>query len=217
MTQRRAYGYDRLKRVMDVVVAGSALVLLAPVQAVVAILVAKDLGRPVLFRQERPGLGGRPFTLVKFRSMRSAAEGASPLSDAERLTPFGRLLRSTSLDELPSLWNIVKGDMSLVGPRPLLMQYLPLYTPEQARRHEVRPGLTGLAQVRGRNLVAWDERFAMDVQYVDDRSLALDLHILAQTVAAVLGRRGVSSATAATMEPFVGTSAVVQPGAPSDD
>jgi lipopolysaccharide/colanic/teichoic acid biosynthesis glycosyltransferase len=197
--------YDRVKRVLDVVVAGAALVASAPVQAVVAVLVAKDLGRPVLFRQERPGKDGVPFTMVKFRSMRSAPPGTSPLHDAERLTRFGRLLRSTSLDELPSLWNIVRGDMSLVGPRPLLLQYLPLYSPEQARRHEVRPGLTGLAQVRGRNLVSWEDRFAMDVHYVDHRSLRLDLRILAETVTAVVGRRGVSSATSQTMEPFAGS------------
>lgn len=204
MTTARVTSYDRTKRAFDVVVAGTALVATAPLQAVVALLVAKDLGRPVLFRQERPGKDGRPFTMVKFRSMRSAPTGTSPLHDSERLTRFGTLLRSTSLDELPSLWNIVKGDMSLVGPRPLLMQYLPLYSDEQARRHEVRPGLTGLAQVRGRNLVSWDDRFALDVEYVERRSLRLDLRILVETVATVVGRRGVSSDTSATMEPFAG-------------
>ncbi len=205
MTATRRRGYDPLKRAIDVVVAGTALVVSSPVQAVVAVLVARDLGRPVLFRQERPGKDGRPFTMVKFRSMRSAPDGTSPLRDAERLTPFGRLLRSTSLDELPSLWNVVKGDMSLVGPRPLLMQYLPLYSPQEARRHEVRPGLTGLAQVRGRNLVSWSERFAMDVDYVERRSLRLDLQVMAATVATVLRRSGVSSSTSVTMEPFTGS------------
>lgn len=197
-------GYDRLKRLIDITVAGTAMLATAPLQAVVAALVAKDLGRPVLFRQERPGLGGRPFTILKFRSMRAGDGEVTPESDAARLTPLGRLLRSTSLDELPSLWNVVHGDMSLVGPRPLLMQYLPLYSEEQARRHHVRPGLTGLAQVRGRNLVSWEDRFALDVEYVERRSLRLDLRILAETVTAVVGRRGVSSATSATMEPFTG-------------
>jgi lipopolysaccharide/colanic/teichoic acid biosynthesis glycosyltransferase len=214
VTRPQARPYDRVKRLLDVAIAGTALVASAPVQAVVAVLVARDLGRPVLFRQERPGKDGLPFTMVKFRSMRSAGDDTSPLRDAERLTPFGRLLRSTSLDELPSLWNVVKGDMSLVGPRPLLMQYLPLYSPDQARRHEVRPGLTGLAQVRGRNLVSWPERFAMDVEYVDNRSLALDLRVLAATVATVVRRSGVSSETSATMEPFTGSAAT---GSPVDD
>jgi lipopolysaccharide/colanic/teichoic acid biosynthesis glycosyltransferase len=205
MTAPRAAAYDRTKRLLDVVVAGTALVASAPVQAVIAVLVARDLGRPVLFRQERPGKDGKPFTMVKFRSMKAAPEGTSPLHDAERLTRFGRLLRSTSLDELPSLWNVVRGDMSLVGPRPLLMQYLPLYSAGQARRHEVRPGLTGLAQVRGRNLLSWEDRFALDVEYVENRSLRLDLRIIRETLAAVVSRRGVSSGTSETMEPFAGS------------
>ncbi len=207
--------YDVPKRAIDVVVSAVALVLTAPLQAVVAILVARDLGRPVLFRQVRPGKDGAPFTLVKFRSMRSAPPDASPEQDAERLTPFGRLLRSTSLDELPSLWNILRGDMSLVGPRPLLMDYLPLYTPRQARRHEVRPGLTGLAQVRGRNTVAWDDRFELDVDYVERRSLRLDLTVIAETVRTVLRREGVSSDTSATMEPFRGSVRSSDPASPA--
>jgi lipopolysaccharide/colanic/teichoic acid biosynthesis glycosyltransferase len=190
---------------MDVGAAAVGLVVTAPVQAVIAYLVARDLGRPVLFRQQRPGLDGRPFTLLKFRTMRTAPEGTSPLLDGERLTTFGRFLRSTSLDELPSLWNILRGDMSVVGPRPLLMDYLPLYNARQARRHEVRPGLTGLAQVRGRNAVAWDDRFDLDVEYVDRRSLRLDLQVLIETVSTVLGRKGISSATSQTMEPFTGS------------
>lgn len=202
---RASHPYDAVKRAIDVGVAGVALVVTAPVQAVVAVLVARDLGRPVLFKQQRPGRDGRPFTLLKFRTMRTAPAGTSPLLDADRLTSFGRFLRSSSLDELPSLWNILRGDMSLVGPRPLLMDYLPLYNAQQARRHEVRPGLTGLAQVRGRNLVAWDERFELDVEYVDRRSLRLDLQVLLETVSSVLGRKGISSPTSQTMEPFTGS------------
>jgi lipopolysaccharide/colanic/teichoic acid biosynthesis glycosyltransferase len=196
--------YDAVKRGTDVAVSALALVVTAPLQAVIACLVARDLGRPVIFRQQRPGKDGAPFTLLKFRSMRDAPVGTSPLLDGDRLTPFGRLLRSTSLDELPSLVNILRGDMSLVGPRPLLMEYLPLYSPQEARRHEVRPGLTGLAQVRGRNAVAWHDRFALDVEYVDKRSLRLDLQVLWETVSTVLRRQGISSSTSQTMEPFTG-------------
>lgn len=205
MSRRPRTSYDAVKRTIDVAVAGTALVATAPVQAVVAVLVARNLGRPVLFRQQRPGRDGEAFTMVKFRTMRTAPEGTSPLHDADRLTRFGRVLRSTSLDELPSLWNIVKGDMSLVGPRPLLMDYLPLYSARQARRHEVRPGLTGLAQVRGRNLLSWEDRFELDVDYVERRSLRLDARIVLETVRAVLRRDGVSSATSQTMEPFTGS------------
>ena len=155
------------------------------------------LGRPVFFRQPRPGLHGRPFALVKFRTMRAGTG-----SDAERLTRFGRFLRTTSLDELPELWNVLRGDMSLVGPRPLLMQYLERYTPEQARRHEMKPGITGWAQVNGRNALTWDERFALDVWYVDHWSLALDLRILARTLGAILRRKGITAPGSATMPEF---------------
>ena len=193
------------KRLFDAAVAAAALLLLSPLIAAVALAVRVKLGSPVLFRQVRPGLGGRPFELIKFRTMLDAqdAEG-HPLSDAERLTPFGRRLRSTSLDELPELWNVLRGDMSLVGPRPLLMQYLDLYTPFQMRRHEVRPGLTGWAQVNGRNALGWPERFALDVWYVDNRSLLLDLRILFITVGRVVGRKGISAEGEATMPYFQG-------------
>jgi lipopolysaccharide/colanic/teichoic acid biosynthesis glycosyltransferase len=182
-----------MKRIFDFCVALTALVLLAPMIAIVALLVRVKLGSPVLFRQERPGLNGRIFTLLKFRSMRDAVDAhGHPLPDSERLPPFGRFLRSTSLDELPELWNVLKGEMSLVGPRPLLVKYLPLYTPEQARRHDVRPGITGLAQVNGRNRQSWEERFSVDVWYVDNRTFWLDLKILVRTVFKVLARHDVA-------------------------
>ena len=166
----------------------------------------KRLGSPVLLRQVRPGLAGRPFEMIKFRTMRDAAGlDGQPLSDAERLTPFGRWLRSTSLDELPELWNVLKGDMSLVGPRPLLMEYLPLYSPDQARRHEVRPGVTGWAQVNGRNAISWDKKFELDVWYVDRRGLILDAKILWLTVHRVLHRDGVNAANDASMPFFIGS------------
>ncbi|TBT82581.1 sugar transferase [Propioniciclava sinopodophylli] len=187
---------------MDASVAAVGLVATAPLQAVVALAVLAKHGRPVLFRQPRPGKDGRVFELVKFRTM--LLPDAQRVSDADRLTPLGRFLRSTSLDELPTLWNVLKGEMSLVGPRPLLVQYLDRYTPEQARRHEVRPGVTGLAQVRGRNGLDWDEKLALDVEYVDHRSLALDLRILWETVAVVLLRRGISAEGHATMAEFQG-------------
>lgn len=194
------------KRLLDVVGAGIASVVLAPVAAVLAALIRVKLGRPVLFRQQRPGLHGRPFALIKFRTMTDErGENGQLLPDAERLPPFGRWLRSTSLDELPELINVVRGDMSLVGPRPLLMQYLDLYTPRQARRHEVRPGLTGWAQVNGRNAADWDTRLEMDVWYVEHRSLALDLRILALTVRSVLRREGISQPGHVTAEPFRGS------------
>lgn len=188
------------KRLLDLALVLPGLLLLAPVFALVALAVRVKLGPGVFFRQERPGLHGRPFFILKFRTM---LPGTAP--DAERLTPFGRFLRSTSLDELPELFNVLAGDMSLVGPRPLLMQYLPRYTPEQARRHEVLPGLTGWAQINGRNALSWEEKFALDVWYVDNRSFWLDIVILARTVLAVLGRQGVSAVGEATMPEFMGT------------
>ena len=196
-----------LKRTFELVVGTVALVLLAPVMIVVAVLVRLRLGSPVLFRQIRPGLHGLPFEMIKFRTMRDAVgPDGLPLSDAERLTPFGRLLRASSLDELPELWNVLTGDMSLVGPRPLLMEYVPLYSPEEARRHEVRPGVTGWAQVNGRNAISWEQKFALDVWYVDNRSFWLDFKILLLTVKKVLRSEGVSAQGHATMERFTGTS-----------
>lgn len=194
-----------MKRLFDLVVAAGALAVLSPVLAVLALLVRIELGSPVLFRQVRPGKCGRPFEMLKFRTMRDTrgADGAL-LSDADRLTAFGRFLRSTSLDELPELWNVLRGEMSVVGPRPLLMEYLPLYSPEQARRHEVRPGITGWAQVNGRNALSWDEKFALDVWYVDNWSMRLDLRILWLTVLKVAGREGISAAGDATMPKFTG-------------
>ena len=199
---------DALKRLLDLVGASLALVVLSPLLAVVALLVRTRMGSPVLFRQSRPGREGRPFVMTKFRTMtdRRGPDG-DLLPDAERLTALGRWLRRTSVDELPELFNVVRGDMSLVGPRPLLMEYLPLYTAEQARRHEVRPGITGWAQVNGRNAVSWDEKFALDVWYVDHRSTRLDLEILAKTVSQVFSGHGVSAPGHATMEPFRGSDA----------
>jgi sugar transferase EpsL len=198
--------HDLVKRTFDVAGAALLLVLLSPLLAVIAIVVRIAFGSPVLFRQQRPGLHSRPFTLLKFRTMneRRGADGEL-LPDAERLTPVGRLLRRTSLDELPELLNVLAGDMSLVGPRPLLMEYLPLYTPEQMRRHDVRPGLTGWTQVNGRNALSWEDKFTLDVWYVDHRSLRLDLEILARTVREVLTGRGVSARGHATMEEFRGS------------
>ncbi|MFQ6484505.1 sugar transferase [Brachybacterium epidermidis] len=195
--------YDPVKRALDVAVSLPLAVVTLPLQAVVAVAVRVKLGSPVLFRQQRPGLHAKPFELLKFRSMRSASYEGEP--SADRLGSFGRALRSTSLDELPSLWNVVRGDMSLVGPRPLLVQYLPLYTPEQARRHSVRPGITGLAQVSGRNATSWDERFAYDLYYVDNYSLRLDCAIFARTIKTVLFREGINNSKAATMPTFTGS------------
>ncbi len=187
-------------------VSGVALIALAPLLLVVAILVRLFLGHPVLFRQVRPGLAGHPFRLVKFRTMTDACDPAGhPVPDAQRLTPFGVFLRKTSLDELPELWNVFKGDMSLVGPRPLLMEYLPLYSPEQSRRHEVRPGLTGWAQIHGRNDTSWEERLARDVWYVDHHSLLLDLQILFRTVFHVIAGTGISAPGHTTMPRFQGS------------
>ena len=194
------------KRPTDILLSALGLVALAPVMAAVAVAVAVALGRPVFFRQERPGLHGKPFRLIKFRTMLDAVDSqGNPLDDAQRLTRFGRFLRASSLDELPELWNILKGDMSLVGPRPLLMQYLPLYTPEQARRHDVRPGLTGWSQVNGRNALGWPEKLALDVWYVDNRCFRLDLRILLMTVAKVLSRAGIAAEGSETMTEFRGT------------
>jgi lipopolysaccharide/colanic/teichoic acid biosynthesis glycosyltransferase len=199
-------GYLIVKRLLDGLAAVLALACLGPLLLVLALLVRRKLGSPALFWQERPGRHGRPFMMVKFRTMTDAQgpDGAM-LPDSLRLTPFGRFLRSTSLDELPELWNVLKGDMSLVGPRPLLMEYLPLYNVEQARRHEVRPGITGWAQVNGRNAISWEDKFKLDVWYVDNRSLWLDTRILWLTVKKVLGREGVSAAGEATMSKFTGT------------
>ncbi len=196
-----------LKRALDVLGSGAGLVVLSPVLAGVALAVRLSLGTPVLFRQVRPGRGGRPFTMYKFRTMRDARDArGEPLPDAERLTAVGRFIRSTSLDELPELVNVLRGDMSLVGPRPLLLEYLPLYTAEQARRHEVRPGITGWAQVNGRNALSWEEKFELDVWYVEHRSFWLDLKILLLTVVKVFAREGVSQEGQATMEKFRGSS-----------
>lgn len=206
---------DRVKRVLDVVVAATLLVLLAPVLGAVALAVRVVLGRPVLFRQRRPGLGGRPFVLVKFRTMADRRDPQGrPLPDGARLGRFGRLLRATSLDELPELVNVIRGDMSLVGPRPLLMEYLDRYTPEQARRHDVRPGITGWAQVRGRNALAWEEKFALDTWYVDHRSLGLDLRILGLTAASVWRREGITTQGCATSPLFLGSPGATAPAGP---
>ena len=194
-----------MKRLLDVLAAMLALVLLSIPLAVLAIQVRRNLGSPVFFRQMRPGLRGQPFQMVKFRTMTDArGPDDSLLADAQRLTSFGKFLRSSSLDELPELWNVLKGDMSLVGPRPLLMEYLPMYSLEQARRHEVRPGITGWAQVNGRNALSWDEKFRLDVWYVDNQSFWLDIKILWMTVQKVLVREGVSAAGEATMSKFTG-------------
>ena len=195
-----------MKRLLDFTASLLLMVLLAPVFALLGIAVALDVGRPIFFRQERPGLHARPFTLVKFRTMRGAGRGEPDTgTDEARLTPFGRWLRATSLDELPELWNVLRGDMSLVGPRPLLMRYVQRYNPEQMRRHEVRPGLTGWAQVNGRNSLTWEDKFELDVWYVDHHSLALDLRILLLTARAVLSATGISHATEATMPEFMGS------------
>jgi len=194
-----------LKRTMDLTLSVAALVLLAPVMGLVAGLIFFKMGSPVLFTQERPGVGGRPFRVYKFRTMSEAFDGnGQSLPDAQRLTALGVLLRKLSVDELPQLLNVLKGDMSLVGPRPLLMAYLPLYSPTQARRHEVRPGITGWAQVNGRNAISWPERFALDVWYVDNQSLVLDARILWLTLRKVLLRDGISAEGEATMSPFEG-------------
>ncbi|WP_326915052.1 sugar transferase [Sphingopyxis chilensis] len=195
-----------MKRLIDIIVAGGLLLLLAPLLIVLALLIRRKMGPPALFRQVRPGLHGRPFEMMKFRTMRNAAgPDGQLLPDVDRLTPFGRFLRSTSLDELPELWNVLKGEMSLVGPRPLLMEYLPRYSMEQARRHDVRPGLTGWAQVNGRNALSWEEKFALDLWYVDRQTVWLDIRILWMTAVKVLKRDGISADGEATMPKFEGT------------
>lgn len=195
-----------MKRLIDIAGSLFGLLLLSPVMLVAAIAIRRRMGAPVLFAQDRPGLGGQPFRMYKFRSMLNAcgADG-QPLSDAERLTALGRFLRSTSIDELPGLWNVLKGDMSLVGPRPLLMEYLPRYNAEQARRNDVRPGLTGWAQVNGRNALSWEEKFALDIWYVDHRSLWLDIRIIWLTLLRIIQRDGISAEGEATMSKFQGT------------
>lgn len=199
-------GYDPVKRAIDVVVGGTAFLGSLPVQLVVAALVRLKIGPRVLFRQERPGKDERVFELVKFRTMLDPDPTRGLVSDADRMTPFGAFLRSTSLDELPTLWNVVRGDMSIVGPRPLLVRYLDRYTSVQRRRHEVRPGITGLAQVSGRNAISWEAKFAKDVEYVDRRGLRLDLQIIRATVMQVVRRRDINAEGEATMQEFLGSS-----------
>lgn len=195
-----------IKRLVDVIVASGMLAVFSPVSTIVAILIAMRMGFPVFFRQQRPGYRGEPFEVVKFRTMRKAFDAHGlPLSDSERLTPLGKTLRRTSLDEIPQLWNVLRGEMSLIGPRPLLMEYLEQYTPEQMRRHDVKPGITGLAQVSGRNTVPWDEKFKLDVWYVDHWSLWLDLKIIIKTILKVLRAEGVSAKGVATMTKFSGS------------
>jgi lipopolysaccharide/colanic/teichoic acid biosynthesis glycosyltransferase len=195
-----------IKRAFDIAASTSALVVLSPVLAITAYKVKKELGSPVLFRQVRPGLHGRPFEMIKFRTMKDATDKeGNALPDSERLTEFGKKLRASSLDELPELWNVLKGDMSLVGPRPLLMEYLPLYNAEQAKRHNVRPGVTGYAQVNGRNSLSWEDKFKLDTWYVEHQSFLLDMKILLKTVKKVIIKDGISAEGEATMTKFTGT------------
>ncbi len=205
--QHKASFYEKyIKRALDIVLSACALIVLSPVMAVTALLVRLKLGSPIIFSQERPGKHGKIFRLHKFRTMKDLYdENGEPLPDELRLTAFGKKLRSSSLDELPELWNILKGDMSIVGPRPLLVRYLPRYNERQSHRHDVMPGLTGYAQANGRNAISWEEKFEMDVRYAENISLALDVKIILQTVKAVLRREGISSAQSATMEEFMGT------------
>lgn len=195
-----------LKRAFDIAASASALVVLSPVLAITAYKVKKELGSPVLFRQVRPGLHGKPFEMIKFRTMKDATDKeGNALPDSERLTEFGKKLRASSLDELPELWNVLKGDMSLVGPRPLLMEYLPLYSVEQAKRHNVRPGVTGYAQVNGRNSLSWEDKFKLDTWYVEHQTFLLDMKILLKTVKKVIIKDGISAEGEATMTKFTGT------------
>lgn len=201
-----------VKKMFDRTAAAIGLAATAPIMGAVAIAVRASMGSPVVFRQTRPGLHGKPFTIAKFRTMRDAVgRDGRPLPDAERLTGVGRFLRATSLDELPQLWNVLRGELSFVGPRPLLMEYLELYTPEQARRHDVLPGITGLAQVHGRNALGWEDRFRYDVEYADNWSLALDAKILAMTAWKVIAREGISAEGHATTPKFAGTRVGVRP------
>ena len=211
MTERKPGIYEKyIKRLLDFTLSLCAIVVLSPVLVILAILVKTKLGSPILFTQDRPGKDGKIFKMYKFRSMTDERdEDGNLLSDEIRLTSFGKKLRSTSLDELPELFNILKGDMSIVGPRPLLVEYLPRYSTYQARRHEVRPGFTGLAQVNGRNAISWEEKFNYDVEYVDSVSLGLDIKIILQTVVTVLRRDGISSGSSVTMEAFMGSEEVV--------
>ena len=196
-----------MKRIFDLVIASLGLLLLLPVIALTALMVRSKLGSPLLFQQSRPGLNGREFNMLKFRTMTNECDSnRNLLSDEIRLTKFGKFLRSTSLDELPSLWSVLKGDMSLVGPRPLLIKYLPLYSTQQARRHEVKPGITGWAQVNGRNAISWDEKFRLDVWYVDSQTIWLDMKIIWITIGKVIFRTGISGEGEATMRPFTGSS-----------
>lgn len=196
----------KLKRLLDIIIASIALVILSPLYVFVAYKVKKNLGSPVLFRQVRPGLNGKPFEMIKFRTMKDAVDlEGNPLPDSERLTAFGKMLRSTSLDEMPELWNVIKGDMSVVGPRPLLMEYLPLYNAEQAKRHDVRPGMTGHAQVNGRNAISWEEKFKLDTWYVENQSTVLDFKIMLKTVQKVIAKDDISAEGEATMTKFTGT------------
>lgn len=195
-----------LKRAFDITVSASALIVLSPVLAITAHKVKKNLGSPVLFRQIRPGLNGKPFEMVKFRTMKDAIDqNGKLLPDNERLTDFGKKLRATSLDELPELWNVLKGDMSLVGPRPLLMEYLPLYSAEQAKRHNVRPGITGYAQINGRNAISWEKKFQLDVWYVEHQSFFLDMKILFETVKKVIIKEGINQSECISMPRFKGS------------
>ena len=198
-------GYDRVKRALDIALAVPLFILTLPVQAVTALVIRVRLGSPVFFRQRRPGLHGEPFVMVKFRTMLKVDAAHGLVDDASRMTPLGHRLRATSLDELPTLWNIIRGDISLVGPRPLLMQYLDRYSSEQARRHEVRPGMTGLAQIAGRNALSWEDKLRLDVAYVDHHSLLGDLKILFATVRSVVRRDGINAAGEATMAEFLGS------------
>lgn len=203
--------YDPLKRVLDLLVASIVLVLSAPLQGLIAVLIRRKLGTPVLFRQQRPGMDEQIFELIKFRTMLAPDASKGLVTDEQRLTRFGEVLRSTSLDELPTLWNVVKGDMSLVGPRPLLVRYLGRYSAAQRKRHEVRPGITGLAQISGRNALEWNAKFAYDLEYVSKRSLALDLRIVLLTVGKVVKRDGISDAVSSTMTEFLGAAPPRQP------
>lgn len=195
-----------MKRFFDLIASFFALLLLSPIIILVAWKIRKDLGAPVIFRQVRPGLHGRPFQMIKFRTMKDAVDAqGNLLPDSERMTPFGNKLRNSSLDELPELWNVLKGEMSLVGPRPLLMQYLPLYSKEQARRHEMRPGITGWAQVNGRNTISWEEKFKLDIWYIENYSFSLDIKILLLTLKKVFAKEGISAKGHVTIEPFTGS------------